>query len=170
MAESMVPRPGPGSSAREQAPDRGAIADWLARAHPRPREAVAEWANRGVSLLPLGVRFDAVRVPAARIHSAVCSEDPKTVAAALDDWLCGPVVRDLWASSGDYYVLVAPEAEWNGEEQRLGKGSFLVVPRIGNLSMITHWVVPPRYPGNLCSTARLRALLTLADVLRTVER
>ncbi len=150
-------------------PDRGAIADWLARAHPNPREAVTEWANRGVSLLPLGVRFDAVRVPASRIHSAVCSDDPETVAAALDDWLSGPVVRDLRASSGDYYVLVPPRAEWNGEEQRLGNGSFLVVPRVGALSMITHWVVAPRHPGNLCSTARLRALLTLADTLRTVE-
>ncbi|WP_229697333.1 hypothetical protein [Streptomyces lasiicapitis] len=169
MAESTAPAPGPGSSAREHSPDRGAIADWFARAHPSPREAVAEWANRGVTLLPLGVRFDAVRVPAERIHDAVCSENPKTVATALDDWLCGPVVRDLRASSGDYYVLVAPEAEWHGEEQRLGKGSFLVVPRIGNLSMITHWVVPPRRPGNLCSTTRLRALLTLADTMRTVE-
>ncbi|GGS05573.1 hypothetical protein GCM10010252_50370 [Streptomyces aureoverticillatus] len=169
MVESMFPRPGPGSSAREQTPDRGAIADWLARAHPRPREAVAEWANRGVSLLPLGVRFDAVRVPAARIHGAVCSEHPATVAAALDDWLSGPVVRDLRASSGDYYALVAPEAEWNGEEERLGKGSFLDVPHVGNRSVITHWVGPPRHPGNLCCTARLRALLTLADTLKAIE-
>ncbi|MFD9075463.1 hypothetical protein ACFVZ2_36525, partial [Streptomyces lasiicapitis] len=89
MAESKGPRPSPESSALEHAPDRGAIADWFARAHPSPREAVAEWANRGVTLLPLGVRFDAVRVPAARIHGAVCSEDPHTVATAHDDWLCG---------------------------------------------------------------------------------
>ncbi|MFE6398998.1 hypothetical protein [Streptomyces alboflavus] len=169
MGEAMAPTPGPRSSTRERKPDCGAIADWLARAHPSPREAVTEWANRDVSLLPLGVRFDAVRVPASRIHRSVCSEDPATVAAALDDWLGGPVVRDLRASRGDYYVLVAPGAEWNGKEERLGKGSFLVVPRVGNPSMITHWVVPPRYPGNLCSTARLRALLTLAEAMKATE-
>lgn len=169
MGRAMAPGPGRGSSERERPPDRGAISDWLARAHPSPREAVTEWANRGVALLPLGVRFDAVRVPAARIHRSVCSEDPAAVATALDGWLCGPVVRDLRASSGDYYVLVAPGAEWNGTEELLGKGSFLVVPRIGNLSMITHWVVPPRHPGNLCSTARLRALLTLAEALDAPE-
>lgn len=169
MSGSTTPGSGPGSGAQAWTPETGAVADWLARAHPRPREALAEWAYRGVSLLPLGVRFDAVRVRAERMHGAVCGDDPATVAAALSDWLGGPVLRDLRAGGGDYYVLVAPGAVWHGEEERLGEGSFLVVPRVGGRSAITHWVVPPRHPGDLCHTARLHALLTLADTLRPVE-
>lgn len=66
-------------------PRRGAVRDWLAKAHPVPRQAMAEWANHGVALLPLGARFDAVRVPASRIHAAVGSDEPSVVAGTLGE-------------------------------------------------------------------------------------
>ncbi|EPH43328.1 hypothetical protein ABT390_20125 [Streptomyces aurantiacus] len=150
-----------------------AISDWLARAHPLPAQARAEWSHHGIALLPLGRRFDAVRVPADRVHAAVGSDDPRTVAAALADWLHGPVIRDIRSGGRPYYVLVAPyadgDADWNGREERLGADTHLGVPRPGSLSMLAAWVVPPQHPGNLCDPAHLRALLSTADALRTVE-
>lgn len=146
------------------------IADWLALAHPLPDRARREWADSHVALIPLGRRFDAIRVPAERIHAAVGSNEQEVVAAALTDWLQGPVVRDLRSSHGPYYVLVAPSAVWNGDEERLSVGAYLGVPRVGHIAYLMTWVVAPQRPGNLCATTRLRALLTLADAapLRTV--
>ncbi|WP_229909733.1 hypothetical protein [Streptomyces flavofungini] len=171
MGEAVAPEPVPRSIEREQSPDRGAIADWLARAHPVPRQAVSEWSNHGVALLPLGRRFDAIRVPSERVHAAVGSDVPETVAAALAEWLHGPVIRDLRSGPSPYYVLVAPDSRWQGDEERLGTGSHLGVPRPGRVSMLACWVVLPPFPGSLCATARLRALLDIAEPLplRTVQ-
>lgn len=145
-----------------------AIADWLAHAHPDPGRARAEWSRHGIALLPLGRRFDAVRVPAERIHAAVGCDRPATVAAALAEWLHGPVIRDTRGDGRPYYVLVAPTAAWYGTEQRLGTDTYLGVPRPGPLSLLAAWVVPPEHPGNLCDPAHLRAFLSTADTLRTV--
>ncbi|ARX84323.1 hypothetical protein [Streptomyces alboflavus] len=146
-----------------------ALSDWLAHAHPVPGQAHAEWSHHGIALLPLGRRFDAVRVPAERIHTAVGSDQPRTVAASLADWLHGPVIRDTRSGSRPYYVLVAPTADWDGAEERLTTGVHLGVPRPGSLSMLAAWVVPPQHPGSLCDPAHLRALLATADALRPVE-
>lgn len=146
-----------------------AISDWLAHADPAPDRVRAEWAYRGIALLPLGRRFDAVRVPARRVHAAVGSDEPRTVAAALADWMQGPVIRDTRGDGQAYYVLVAPCADWDGAEERLGTGAYLGVPRLGGPSMLAAWVVPPPHPGGLCDPAHLRALLSTADALRRVE-
>ncbi|GHC71691.1 hypothetical protein [Streptomyces flavofungini] len=140
-----------------------AIAEWLAKAHPLPDQARGEWARQGVALLPLGRRFDAVRVPAERVHAAVGSDKPTTVTVALADWLHGPVIRDTRGCDRPYYVLVDPAADWGGAEERLSTDSYLGVPRVGPLTVAAAWVVLPQYPGELCATARLRALLSLAD-------
>lgn len=170
MGEATAPRPDRRSSALEHARDRGAIVDWLARAHPVPRQAMAEWANHGVALLPLGERFDAIRVPAPRIHAAVGSDAPDTVAAALREWLHGPVVRDVRTGSGLYYVLIATDAVWDGTEARLGQGIYLAVPRIGpQASPVTYWTVPPPHRGQLCHPAHLAALLSTAETLKAIE-
>ncbi|GGO42779.1 hypothetical protein [Streptomyces lasiicapitis] len=147
--------------------DKHQISAWLAGADPHPRTVHAAWADRGIALLPLGHRFDAVRVPAARVHAAVHSDDPRTVAAFLRDWLAGPVIRD---TRGPYYVLIAPDSPWNGREERLTTGTFLGVPRLGHpVSTLTRWVVPPTAPGDLCDPAHLGALLLTAETLEVVE-
>ncbi|GGV19275.1 hypothetical protein [Streptomyces spectabilis] len=146
------------------------IADWLAQAHPLPSRARREWADAYVAMIPLGRRFDAVRVPAARVHAAVAGEEPATVAAALKDWLRGPVIRDLRSPLGAYYFLVPPGAEWDGPEARLSTGTYLGVPRVGHIAYLMTWVVPPEHPGNLCDVAALHTLLATADPLPTAGR
>ncbi|MFD5700632.1 hypothetical protein [Streptomyces lasiicapitis] len=145
------------------------ITTWLARTHPLPQQAHAEWAFRGVALLPLGRRFDAIRVPTERVHAAVGSSDPDVVAATLAEWLDGPVIRDTRHSNGAYYVLVRPGAQWDGAEEYLGKDTYLGVPRIGDVTMLAAWVVQPRHPGNVCDVAHLRALLATAEPLKAID-
>ncbi|MFH9073465.1 hypothetical protein [Streptomyces alboflavus] len=149
--------------------ERARIAQWLAGAHPVPRQAEAEWANHGVALLPLGRRFDAVRVPADRIHAAVGSDEAAIVADALLQWLQGPVFRDTRYSEGPYYVLVPPGTAWDGEEH-LGEGAYLGVPRVGDATLLAAWVVLPPRPGDLCDPTYLRGLLATAETLREIER
>ncbi len=173
MGESTVPVPVPRSSARTQVPSQAEnrlIADWLAQAHPLPGRARREWTDAYVAMIPLGRRFDAVRVPARRVHTAVASEEPATVAGALRDWLHGPVIRDLRSPAGAYYFLVTPGAQWDGPEERLSTGTFLGVPRVGHIAYLMTWVVPPEHPGNLCDVTALRTLLATADPLRTAGR
>ncbi|GGO42991.1 hypothetical protein [Streptomyces lasiicapitis] len=140
-----------------------------ALAHPLPGQARREWTDAHVAMIPLGRRFDAVRVPAERIHAAVGSDESATVAAALEDWLRGPVVQDLRSGLGPYYVLVAPDAEWQGEEVRLSTGTYLGVPRVGHIAYLMTWVVQPQRPGDLCDVGCLRALLSVAEPLKAVE-
>ncbi|MFH8794977.1 hypothetical protein [Streptomyces sp. NPDC017941] len=141
----------------------GHIAEWLAQAHPVPSRAHSEWASHGVALLPLGARFDAIRVPARRVHAAVGTGEDAMVTESLTAWLGGPVVRDVRTGSGLYYVLVAVHASWKGAEERLGRGVYLAVPRVGEqVSPVTYWSVRPQRRGRLCDPAHLAALLSTA--------
>ncbi|WJV47269.1 hypothetical protein [Streptomyces flavofungini] len=170
MGESTAPAPGTKCRAREQAHDRGAIADWFARAHPVPRQAASEWAEYGIALLPLGERFDAIRVPGRLVHAAVGSDQAEVVEPTLDDWLHGPVIRDTRTGSGCYYVLVAADALWEGPADRLRTGTYLAVPRIGKkVSPITYWAVQPQRRGHLCDPAHLAALLSTAETPKAIE-
>ncbi|GHE60838.1 hypothetical protein GCM10018785_32410 [Streptomyces longispororuber] len=150
--------------------ERRLIAAWLAEADPHPEAVWAEWETRGAALVPLGRRFDAVRVPAERMHTAVRSVEPQTVAPALRAWVEGPVIRDLRSPGGPYYVLIPVDAQWDGEEDRLSTNTLLGVPRPGHVSMLMRWIVEPQAPGHLCDPRYLRALLATADPLRTVGR
>ncbi|MEI5100383.1 hypothetical protein RB200_19885 [Streptomyces sp. PmtG] len=174
MAESTAPVPAPRSGPQAQAPlnehELRSTACWLAGADPNPGKVWAEWEKHGVALLPLGRRFDAIRVPAERIHDAVGSEDAKAVAECLRTWLEGPVIRELRSNFGPYYALIAPDADWDGPEERLSTGTYLGVPRPGHLSLLTCWAVPPLTPGALCDPVHLHTLLALADPLRVVGR
>ncbi|WP_051852538.1 hypothetical protein [Streptomyces aureocirculatus] len=144
--------------------DRHLITEWLAQTDPNPRAVYRAWDKDGVALLPLGRRFDAIRVPCERVY-AVGSGDPQIVATALLSWLDGPVIRDLRSSMGPYYVLIPPDSPWDGTEECLGNDTYLGVPRPGVLSLHAHWVVPPLCPGQLCDPAHLAALLATAAPL-----
>ncbi|MBT2401467.1 hypothetical protein [Streptomyces sp. ISL-100] len=130
-----------------------AIADWLARAHKFPLRAHAEWAERSVAMLPLGRRFDAVRIHAGIVHAAAGSEDREAVAGFLGELLHGPVIHD---PHGEFYVLVPPQTTetWSSPLARcLGRGSWMGVPRTGqaHLSFGPYWAVPMERAGDLCS-------------------
>ncbi|WP_225987220.1 hypothetical protein [Streptomyces spectabilis] len=145
-----------------------AVSQWLAEADPNPGKAWAEWERHGIALLPLGRRFDAIRVPAERIYAAAASDEPGVVATTLRAWLDGPVIRDLRSKMSPYYVLIAPDADWDGPDERLTTGAYLGVPRPGHSTVLSRWVVLPPHPGALCDTRHLRTLLATATPLRTV--
>jgi len=142
------------------------ISEWLARAHPVPRQARADWSNQGVALLPLGNLFAAVRLPGGLVCAAVGCEEPDQVAVALDELLHGPVIHDHRNTGATYYALinwgagVIQQVEQDEDAPCLGKGTYLGVPRIDRRQPPgTYWVVPPRYDGDLCRPRAVRSLV-----------
>ncbi|MEU1075196.1 MULTISPECIES: hypothetical protein [unclassified Streptomyces] len=136
-------------------PTRRAVTEWLASAHPVPAQARREF-DVGIALVPTGVRFDAVRLPAAVVHAAAGSEDPDAVAAflarALGD---GAVIHDAYGVGVWYYALVPPgtHSHWQvpGAEC-LGPGTWLGVPRPDLTARPgPHWALPPGAVGTVCT-------------------
>ncbi|QHA04948.1 hypothetical protein GQF42_18050 [Streptomyces broussonetiae] len=141
-----------------------AVGEWLARAHPAPERARAEWSSQGVALLPLGVRFAAVRMPAAVVHAAVGSRDLDDVAPALGRALGGSIIYDRRAMGETYYALIQAHAGlvWAYDDVAtcLGQGVYLGVPRLDQQQPPgTYWVIPPRYEGDLCAPRSIIALI-----------
>nr|WP_285562305.1 hypothetical protein [Streptomyces hygroscopicus] len=142
-----------------------AIGEWLARVHPAPEQARAEWTTQGVALLPLGVRFAAVRMPEDVVHAAVDFCDRDQVACAVGELLGGSIIYDRRASGGTYYALIQADAglAWAYEAIAtcLGRGTYLGVPRLDQQQPPgTYWVVPPRYEGDLCAPRAIVSLIT----------
>ncbi|MFG2815117.1 hypothetical protein [Streptomyces sp. NPDC048410] len=135
---------------RSDPPD--AIRDWLAGAHESPGQARREWARCGLALLPLGSRFDAVRIPGDLVHAAVGS------GAALE----GPVIHDVRTLGATYWALVPHQDDWTGgpDTPLLSHGTYLGVP---DLTVVgppgSFWVTPPRHRHHLCRTEDVLALL-----------
>ena len=133
---------------------------WLAGASDDPPQAHAEWAERGVAMLPLGRRFDAVRIPGVLVRAAF---DVKAVAD-------GPLVLD--PHSGSFYALVPPQTTetWAcAFGTCLGRGSWLAVPhpdRIGPPG--PHWAVRGEEPSSLCTAYGIRMFIEQGR--REVER
>lgn len=147
------------------APDPTVIG-WLASAHPSPIQAQREWSSiASVALIPLGERFDAVRIPETLVHAVTGSDTHSVVDSRLAEYLNGgPVIRD--PHSHRYYALVPPGAmsEWQSPAAAcLGQGTYLGVPHTDRTSPDqtwgTYWSVPMARAGTLCSEA---------DVLRLV--
>ncbi|MET7363802.1 hypothetical protein ABZS76_35895 [Streptomyces sp. NPDC005562] len=138
-------------------------ADWFARSQQEPAQARREWADTGVALLPCGRRFDAVRLPEHLVHSAVRSTDPTVIAARLAQNLGGPVIYDGRTMGGTYYALTRPRRHgtWRHQDAApwLGTGTYLGVPKLTRTEPPgTHWVVPPRFEGDLCEPLAVEAL------------
>lgn len=143
------------------------IAEWLARAHPVPAQAWAEWENQDVALLPLGGLFTAFRLPGRIVHAALCRDAPDEVSRALQQWLRGPVIHDHRSTGATYYALtnwgagVIHQLDQDPDVPCLGLGTYLGVPRVDRQEPPgTYWVVPPRYDGDLCRPAAVRSLIT----------
>jgi hypothetical protein len=144
-----------------------AITEWLARAHPVPEQAKAEWAGQGVALLPLGHRFAAVRVTESLVHAALDSSDPDIVAEVLSLRLRGPVIHDHRSAGPTYYVLIHWHAgmvwEYGSSAPCLQGDTYLGVPHLDRREPPgTYWVVPPRYEGDLCMPQAVRELIDSA--------
>ncbi|MEU6820473.1 hypothetical protein ABZ921_07575 [Streptomyces atriruber] len=145
---------------------QSAVFDWLARAQAAPHQAHREWAERGIALLPLGTRFNAVHLPTRLVHRATGTEDPDIVTATLAELLNGPVIHNR--PQHQYYALVerTPTMRWMqeyGEAPMLGTGHFLSVPA-SDLTGPTglYWAVRPRIVGDLCPVQSVAALIRIA--------
>jgi hypothetical protein len=147
----------------QQATERE-IAEWLTREHPVPTQVWTEWASHGVALLPLGKRFAAVRMTTDVVHAAVEASCSAEVALALRELLGGPIVYDRRAVGVTYYALIQRNTElvWAHDAVApcLGEGIYLGVPRIDRREPPgTYWLAAPRYPGDLCTSQDVAALV-----------
>ncbi|WP_447037597.1 hypothetical protein [Streptomyces sp. DSM 118878] len=147
--------------------DTDVISNWLAHTQGNPAHAWDEWEANGVALLPLGRRFDTVRIPEALVHAALGATAPREVAALLAQHLGGPVIYDGRTMGGTYYALMRPRLArgWKHQEQAplLSDGTFLGVPRLDRTEPPgTHWVVPPAFEGDLCSPRWVAAFIAAA--------
>ncbi|WP_157869146.1 hypothetical protein [Streptomyces atriruber] len=139
--------------------------DWLARAQQEPRQALREWAEQGIALLPLGTRFNVVRLPARLVHTAVGTDDLEIVTATLAQLLDGPVIHNR--PQAVYHALVepCPVARWAcpNNAPMLGIGQFLSIPA-SDLTGPTglYWAVRPRIVGDLCPVPSVAALVRIA--------
>lgn len=138
------------------------ISEWLARAHDDPATVHREWMDRRLAVLPLGRRFDAVRIPVEVLDAALGGLRglrPAAVAPLLEQVLRGPVIQDdaRW-----FYPLVrvGGAVRWRSHAARyLGQG-WLGVPQVDQVAPPgTYWVAPVREPGSLCDLARVAELV-----------
>lgn len=144
-----------------------AISEWLARTQQEPALAWHEWADHHVALLPLGQKFVAPRLPEALVHAVVGTVEPMKVATTLEQLLDGPVIYDGATMGGTYYPLMRWNDQQVWEHQAvapcLGAGTYLGVPRLDRWKPPgTHWIVPPRFVGDLCEPAAVDAFITRA--------
>ncbi|MFF4146655.1 hypothetical protein ACFY0A_36160 [Streptomyces sp. NPDC001698] len=145
---------------------------WLLSAHPRPKQARAEWDQHGVALLPLGTLFSAVRIPGALIHAVADTTDADEVDAFLKEALAdGPVIcnpRHL-----RYYALVPGSMpltwrqaadDWRVQDvDCLGRGCYLGVPPLrpakARREADSYWSVPMPSPAILCRPLTVARLI-----------
>ncbi|WP_239072119.1 hypothetical protein [Streptomyces bauhiniae] len=138
---------------RSDPPD--AVRDWLAGAHAYPGQVRREWARCGLALLPLGFRFDAVRIPGDLVHAAVGS-------LAAGDALDGPVIHDVRTLGATYWALVPHQDDWTGDPDTplLSHGTYLGVPDLTVTGPPgSFWVTTPRRRHHLCRAEEVLALI-----------
>jgi hypothetical protein len=166
MTNSTAPT---GTSAPGSPPPDETVEAWLASAHTSPDAVRMEWdSETRLALIPLGRRFDAVRLSEGLVHSVAGISEPATVNGWLG-WTFngGPVIHD--PGGRRYYALVPPGTaeEWRAPAaQCLGEGTYLGVPRLDltgldQRTLCSYWAVPVTRPGKLCQVSDV---LTLAMV------
>ncbi|WP_234325504.1 hypothetical protein [Streptomyces sp. NRRL S-146] len=131
---------------------------------PARDRARVEWRQHGVTMLPLGSLFSAVRIPRALIAGLADSNEN----ARLDNFLRvaldgGPVICDPHFLR--YYALVPASMprtwhqaldDWRTQDvDCLGRGSYLGVPQPDAVEWTcpraTYWSVPMDSPAALCA-------------------
>ncbi|WP_307671764.1 hypothetical protein [Streptomyces sp. V4I2] len=138
-------------------------------------QAYTEWADQSVALLPLGRRFNAIRIPGILIHAATHThtDAPELLAQAVRNALDGPVIHDHLSTGATYYALI-PHSRglpWLGTHDTplLGPGTYLGIPALEHTTPPgTYWLIPPRHRGDLCAPdAVLQLINTARRTLRT---
>lgn len=168
----------PGALVHTGADRRLAVEQWLLSTLPRPSwdRARMEWQSHGVTLLPLGTLFAAVRIPERVVHVVSRIDDPAMnshfLGAALDD---GPVICD--PKSGRYYALVpASMAQWHKAAriwhtvlgvEILGRDTVLGVPPLDSVGLnqrtrASYWTRPMSSAGVLCDPHAVARLIAAA--------
>ncbi|MFF0747312.1 hypothetical protein ACFYVL_43720 [Streptomyces sp. NPDC004111] len=113
-----------------------------------------------LTVLPLGVRFDAVRIPTDVLYAALGNTPIEDVPAKLDGVLGGPVIQDAYRW---FYALVpvgSPDRWQFRSAEYKGAGCWLGVPQIDKVRPPgAYWLVPPRQPRRLCSLASVAELV-----------
>ncbi|MFF2612397.1 hypothetical protein [Kitasatospora sp. NPDC058046] len=130
-----------------------AVAQWLICAvQTMERRAVwQDWTERGAALMPTGVLFSGVRIPARTVVAAAGKEDVDTYLARV---IHGPVICTQGGRS--YVALVGPSVarRWRVPGvSMVGDGALLGVPRpsLDRASgAVAYWSVPFDSPGVLC--------------------
>lgn len=178
LVSAVAPlRPQAGLSAR----DPRAIAGWLARAHSDPAQAAAKWRTDGLAVMPLGVRYSAVRVPDTAVATVSGLRERGQWDAYLCDVVGGPVICDPVGHR--YYLLVARRAEeaWAhlAESWRtvgiglLGDGVVLGMPSPYTgpdpLRRASYWASPAPRAGVLCPPLAVLQLIDAALTAQAVE-
>ncbi|MGQ4514204.1 hypothetical protein [Streptomyces sp. DW26H14] len=124
-----------------------AAAAWLAAADPDKEHARRWLRSAAIILLPLGVRWSAIKVE----HRTGLE------AAAV---VSGPAIHD--PAGGCVYFLVPTNSEWQDDDrgELLGVACWLAVPTPGRLEPPgPYWISPPDGAGELVDTEALRAVL-----------
>jgi hypothetical protein len=125
---------------------------WLAEADPSPDHARTWWEASDTALIPVGKKWDAVKVEVAWAQAALARPG-----------INGPVISDGRRTTGYAYFLVPPGTApgWKlGETESLGDTCWLGIPAPERtIGPQPHWVRPPDGYGRLTHPLRLRAAL-----------
>lgn len=153
---------------------RLATEHWLLAGSSNRGRTRMEWQEQGVALLPLGVRFAAVRFPASLVLAAACLPwDPERVDPFLNETLGGgPVICN--PHTRRYYALVPASVpatwrqaveDWRSVEvECLGRESIMGIPRLDAVdhadeTLPSYWSVPMSSPGVLCAPLDVARLI-----------
>lgn len=150
--------------------------DWLASNHNRPEQARNEWRASGITLLPIGRAFDAVRLPERLVQAALGTEgrSPAHTDFGLEESLGGPVIHD--GRGRNYYAIVpaGTSGEWRSSApgvECLGPGAYFGVPAV---DVLEHDATHPTYwatlggPARFCEAASV-SLLVRVGAARLAE-
>ncbi|MER5559723.1 hypothetical protein ABT071_14065 [Streptomyces sp. NPDC002506] len=144
------------------------VAAWLADSLNRPADAREQWIEGRSALLALGRQFSAVRLAEALVYAVAGAELGR--ASVVLRTLDGPVIHD--PRNSRFYALVPsspPGPSLGPYAERLGLGSYLGVPRVGDDEQTetwsSYWVVPMSTPGRLCNPNRVAGLINTGTKL-----
>jgi hypothetical protein len=124
--------------------DRAAV-EWLVGVAPDPGACRWEWERNplGVALLPAGVRWDVLILPAELGYPTL-----DVLTRVIDR--PGPVLADFGDARMGFFVPAGTVARWLGTGVRsAGRGTWIVVPYPGRAAGGVRWLVPPDGSGTL---------------------
>lgn len=126
-------------------------ANWLATADDAPDRVRLWWANAGIALLTVGLRWEVIKTDSHRGRPAVATG---TLSGPI---LCDPVFDQMY-----FLVPLGTRTTWDAAETEcLGADCWLKVPAPHYTSPPgTHWLQAPDGSGTLVDPAALRPALT----------